>query len=157
MNKKRADVHDLSRECKVYVSYLVDWIPDNYVLDKYQEANEISEVLRICDGKGLDRMLVAISASHRFLTRLVDVYTRVFYPNALVRRKWIVLLAILESTAASHQYFESPDQDGTAWFYFRMVAKGAEFMVLLGVSVVLVISLQIGSWIRSSFFKAGRC
>jgi len=151
MSKCSLDTHGLNHECYLYTSYLIEWGADRYVVDKYREAHTVSEILRNSHQKRLDKVLVAISLKHRFLTKLVDVYTRVLYPTCLVRKKWILLLGILESYGPSHLYFEVPDKGGKGRLYLRLMSNGFKFIVFLAISVVTLMPVHVACLLQQEY------
>jgi len=145
------NTHGLDQECCLYTSYLINWGADKYVCEKYHEAHALSSGLRE-GNKKLDSLLVAISLKHGFLTKLVDVYTRIVYPTSLVRKKWILLLAILESYGPSHLYFENADNDGRGKLYLRVAGKGLKFIVLLVISMVALMPVHAACAVQEICF-----
>lgn len=144
---------ELDRECHVYTSYLMDWQPDRYVLDKYRDGHNVSEVFRNAPYKMMDMILVSISSRHPFLARFADVYTRVFYRSAVIRKKLILLLSILESSSASHSYYDIPDRHQKTGLFLRMLAKGLRFVFLLGLSVLLLMPIHAVCAMSSILYK----
>ena len=56
-----------------------------------------------------DGFLVKVAGIGPWSTKIIDAYTRVFRPFSTVRKKLILLLAILESCAPTHAYLDSVD------------------------------------------------
>jgi len=152
MNRGEVDIRGHVRECSIYTSYLVNWEADQYVLEKYHEAHTVSEILRHSDHKKLDTILVAISLRRRVHTKLVDVYTRMFYPTCIVRKKWILLLGILESYGPTHSYFETTENGGKSRLYLRMILSGCQFIVLLGIAVITLMPVHITCTLQEKYF-----
>ena len=152
MGKGSLDTHGLEQECYLYTSYLIEWGADRYVVDKYREAHTVSEIFRNSEYQRLDTVLVAISLQQRFLTKLVDVYTRIVYPTCLVRKKWILLLGILETYGPSHSYFEITDSGGKARLCLRALAKGLEFIVLAAISIVVLMPVHVACAVQQKYF-----
>jgi hypothetical protein len=84
-----------------------------------------------------DRFLLNVSIRHTLTTKLVDSYTSIFFKTCTVRRKWILLLAILESCAPSHEHFDSPDSRSKSLVLMSILWKMAGFLITLCVSIVL--------------------
>ncbi len=152
MSKCSLDTHGLEQECYLYTSYLIEWGADRYVVDKYREAHTVSEIFRNSGYQRLDTVLVAISLKQEFLTKLVDVYTRMFYPTCIVRKKWILLLGILESYGPTHSYFETTENGGKPRLYLRMILRGCQFIVFLGISVITLMPVHITCTVQDKYF-----
>ena len=139
---------ELDRECLVFSAYLVRQRPNEYVLAKYREAHGASGIVKRNEGRFLDRLLVGVAVVHPVGAKLVDAYTAIFYKKSAVRRKWILLLAILESCAPTYSYFDSPDVGGRAWLAARLLWQGVGFILALGLSMILFMPAHLISVIR---------
>jgi hypothetical protein len=84
-----------NRECQVFSAYLLGVPPTAFVLGKYAVAHRVST--EFASGGEFDDFLVRAAARHRVFARMADAYARVFAPGSLLRRKLILLLAILET------------------------------------------------------------
>lgn len=90
----------LERECRVFTRFLTRQAPTPYVRRKYVEAHE---ALVIIAGDPMDRVLVRAAAWSPVMARLTDAYARLVVPRSTLRRKLIVLLAILEVSPPFHR------------------------------------------------------
>lgn len=90
----------LTRECAMLHRYLVGGAPSAYAADKYVAAHDQLPVLRQSAG-WFDRLLLGAALVHPIFMRLAQVYARIFAPTALVRKKAVLLLAIIECCAPS--------------------------------------------------------
>ncbi len=140
---------ELDRECLAFSNYLIRRRPNDYVLAKYREAHDASDIVDLKEGRFLDRLLVGVAASHTIGARLVDAYTAIFYKKSAVRRKWILLLAILESCAPTHEYFDVPDAGGRAWLAARLLWQGLIFILAFSLAIILFMPVHLISvWKR---------
>ena len=97
------------RECVVFTGHLLGVAPDAYVKRKYAEAHDVLGGLAPTDP--FDAFLLRFASKHRVCTRLADAYARVFRPGSALRRKLIVLLAILETSPPSYRRSTLPWAD----------------------------------------------
>src|SRR5215813_2079117 len=134
---KREPMRELDRECLAFSAYLVRQRPNEYVLAKYRDAHDSSGIVGFDERPFLDRFLVGVAAAHPIGAKLVDAYTAIFYKKSAVRRKWILLLAILESCEPTYKYFDVPDAGGRAWLAARLLWQGLGFVLALILSVLL--------------------
>src|SRR5205823_3568092 len=104
---------NLDRECTVFARYLVGESPGGYVLEKYRDAHAKSALADIRVDDAFDRVLLHIALVHPVATKLVDAYTAFFFKTSTVRKKWVLLLAILESAPPAFHLFDSPDHGTT--------------------------------------------
>src|SRR5262249_42906532 len=144
------ELEALDRECLAFSAYLIGRRPNEYVLAKYREAHDASGIVGLNGRRFLDRLLVGVAASHTIGAKLVDAYTAIFYKKSAVRRKWILLLAILESCAPTYEYFDGPDAGGRAWLAARLLWQGLIFILAFCLAVILFTPAHLISvWKRS--------
>ena len=77
-------------------------------------------------------------------TRLVDVYDRVFRKSSLVRKKLILILAILESCAPTHQYLDAVDSATVMRLCLSALYRCSTFVLMLLLAIVVIVPLQLG-------------
>jgi len=133
----------LDRECIAFSRYLIKQRPSLYVMDKYRDAHLASDFLNRSKLKAMDRLLLNVGSRHSLLAKLVDSYTSIFFKTSAIRKKWILLLAILESCAPTFEYFDSPESSNRSLVVIRMIGNllGSAFILLL--SVVLFLPLHM--------------
>lgn len=139
----------LDRECAVYSTYLIGAAPDSYILNKYREAHRASHTLRVCNPTVLGQRLIGFSCRSPFFTSLADTYSRFFCPRSLFRKKLILLLAILESSPSSYEYFDKPDPGGIALLLISMFIKGILFATRLMLAMILLLPIHVMSFMRT--------
>src|SRR5512136_1723937 len=99
----------LADECNVFCGYLINQKPNNYVLTKYCQAHRLGGRYKGDNARTFDRMLTQIAGVNPFLTGLADSYARFFCKSATLRKKLVLLLAILESCGPTCRCFDMPD------------------------------------------------
>jgi hypothetical protein len=90
----------LAREAAAFTRYLVGAAPTAYVTERYAAAHAVRAGLRA--GGRFDVWLVALARAHPVTTFAVDAFARCFAPRSLVRRKLVLLLAVLEVSPGLH-------------------------------------------------------
>lgn len=141
----------LDRECVAYSRYLIGQAPSEYVIGKYREAHA-RDALPRDSLPGLDPLLGAVARAHSLGAWLVDAYTAVFFKRAQVRRKWVLLVAILETSAPAADHFDAPDPGGRAALAARLAWRGAGLLLALALATPLFLPphlLAAGSGRRS--------
>ena len=136
-------INTLDHECVTFSRYLMKQTPNSYVVNKYCEAHIGTSFLASAESSLFDRLLLRISAIHPLLAKLVDSYTSIFLKSAAVRKKWILLLAILESCAPTFQYFDVPDSSSKIMFFARITWEGVVFVVCLCLSTIIFMPLRL--------------
>lgn len=133
----------LDRECIAFSRYLINERPSLYVVDKYRDAHLASDFLNRSKVKAMDRLLLNVGSRHTLLAKLVDSYTSLFFKTSAIRKKWILLLAILESCAPTYEYFDSPERSNRGLVVIRMIGNLLGFAVILLLSVALFLPLHM--------------
>jgi len=92
----------LRAECRAYTRYLIGAEPSDYVLDCY-ERSWPAAAARPEEGTALiDGWLLRFSRLGGLPARIADGYARLFRPFSSLRRRLILVLAILENSPPSH-------------------------------------------------------
>jgi hypothetical protein len=90
-----------------------------------------------------DAFLVQVASIGLGSTKIIDVYTRVFRPFSLVRKKLVLLLAILESCAPTHAYLDSVDSDSIPLLFLRLFQRCLTFALIVIVSVLVILPAEL--------------
>ncbi len=112
-------------ECGVFTRYLLGCSPQSYVVQKYAEAHCVSAVFST--GNRFDYFLLRVANVHPLLSRMADSYARMFAPASLLRKKLVLLLAILETSAPSCHSIDAVDGGGRVTLAARMMVRGVGF------------------------------
>lgn len=91
----------LARECGVFTRHVVGAAPTPYVVRKYTEAHERrADVFEPRQRFGA--FCVRLASVAPFTARMADAWCRLFAPRGVLRRKLVLLLAILETAPPFH-------------------------------------------------------
>lgn len=131
-----AEQDRLRQECRTFSRYLIAREPDSYVVQKYMECH--IAVLRDAPATvPIDSALVRFARGGSLRTRIADAYARMFRPYGLLRRKLILVFAILENSRAHHREFTSGG-DGKDWGAWLQIAGSmAAFLAAFAVGMVV--------------------
>ena len=140
----------LARECRALARYLTGQDAPPYVVDKYGDAHARLPHLR--EGSGFDRFLVRLAVRHPLLARLADAHTAVFARRAVVRQKWVLLLALLETTGSTAGHFDRPDHGSPGRLALSALGVAVGYAAALALSLVTILPLHAactaGAWLR---------
>lgn len=131
----------LARECDVFVRYLVRVPPDAYIQKKYAQAHSVSPDYAAAGA--FDRLLLALASSAPLVTSLADSYVSFFARSSALRKKLILLLAILESCAPARGFLDVPDRASLPGLYLRGACRGAFFALRCLGSAIVLLPLQL--------------
>jgi len=135
------DDNRLARECEVFTDYLSGLESSPYVLQKYLDAHE--KVIRYHPASRFDRVLLTFATAGPNFTRLADSYVRVFAPASTLRKKLILLLAILESTPLGGRFLDAVDTQNRILLVLRFVLRGLLFLVRFLLATAVLLPLQL--------------
>jgi hypothetical protein len=136
------DFNALDRECAVFCRYLIGQEPNEYVKKKYRAAHQTGS-LRGDRAYPADGFLVRVASIGAWSTKIIDAYTRVFRPFSTIRKKLVLLLAILESCAPTHAYLESVDSSSVPWLFLRLVQRCLTFVLIVIVGIVVILPVEL--------------
>jgi len=136
------DYNALDRECAVFCRYLIGQEPNEYVKKKYRAAHKTG-FLRGERTYPTDSFLVKAAGIGPWSTKIIDAYTRLFRPFSTVRRKLVLLLAILESCAPTHTYLDSVDSNSIPFLFVRFIQRCLTFALIVIVSIVVILPVEL--------------
>ena len=127
MNKLDGEVDSemnpqLVRECRTYARYLAGVSPSQYVLQKYAAYHE-NHVPSANPASRFDRVLLDFSRCCPLAAALTDCYSSCFCRPSTVRRKLVLLTAILECSPPECAEFERVDTGGAAIVGARLALR----------------------------------
>jgi hypothetical protein len=145
-----ADASSLEREGATFGRYLGSARPGERALAKYREAHELGVVATDAASTRFDRALVGFARFGTFATRLADTHARLFRKGGLLRRKLVLLLAILETHADSVGQVDAPTVGSPAVFVVEVVLRLIVFAVLALLGLIVFLPLRVVCALGSS-------
>lgn len=133
---EHADAGVLRDECRHFSRYLLGREPDSYVLSRYvslQPAAVDSSALG-----PLDALLLDTARSGLLGARIADAFARVFRPRGVLRRKLILLFAILENSREFHAHFTAGVSSTLVRLPLRLAAIAVVFGLAFSASLVVI-------------------
>ena len=136
---------EIEAECRVFARHLLGYDADAYIINKYAAAHETSQLFSTTTR--FDGVLVAIAGKHPALTKAADSYARLFVPNSLLRKKLILLLALLETSAPSCDLIDGEGGSSRIALACRLFVRGVTFgaSALVGAFIFLPTQLFLSS------------
>jgi hypothetical protein len=133
----------LERQCRLFSRYLLDREPTAYVLSQYLRAHQVHPEFVNARLKPFDEALLRLGPGSRLTMPMVDAYARIFAPRSMLRKKLILLLAILESSPGSFESLESPTATSRVGAYISLAARCARFAGFLALSSMVLLPVQL--------------
>jgi NADH dehydrogenase len=131
---------DLEKECRNFTNYLIGYEPDGYIQSRYVQGHRITGMDR--NGGSFDTLLVRMANRSKLLVRLADTYTSGFYKNALLRKKLLLLLAIMESCGSTYRHIDTVNEHSVIALYAKVAQKVAVFFLTLILSGIVFAPLK---------------
>jgi hypothetical protein len=144
-----ARVDALALECRTFTQYLVGADPAADVVAAYHRAHVVTAVAPAgASSRPLDRALLRVARLGPVCTRAADSYAAAFARSTVLRRKLVLLVAILESRGETASTIDSADPGGRAAWMFRVGAQITASALMLALAALVIIPLRL--WYRVS-------
>jgi hypothetical protein len=127
----------LERECFTYTRYLIGGVPSQYVLNRYLDFHQKSDAISGAGTDAFEQFLVSVSARGPFWASLADSYASIFRKDSAVRKKLVVVLALLECVAPSFEVIDDVEVRSAVATSISLGLRAAKYAFLLGSSVVI--------------------
>ncbi len=121
----------LSLECEHFTRYLIGESPGRGVIGSYLRAHAVQVVDPPGGATGFDRALVRVAARGGVWARAADAHARFFAKGGLLRRKLVLLLAILETDARGRRAADTVTSSSLVVLFFSLAGRGLGFAALL--------------------------
>jgi len=133
----------LEVECALFGRYLVGVSPNAYASRHYVEASARHGLAVDADLAPFDRAMLAVAREGRLLTRCADAYSAILHRGGALRRKLIVLAAILEHAAPTSELFDRPKGNGVAGALLGLLGHGAAFGLALIAGLMIFLPVRL--------------
>ncbi len=131
---------DLRTEAILFGTYLVDGTPSEELIERYCRANR-ELFADEADSSGSDHAVLAFARQHPWSVPMLDAAAGLTGQAPLLRKKLLVMTAILETTPA---YVEQTEQRsvGLARLAWRLGTAGAKTAVHAATGLALIAALR---------------
>jgi len=130
----------LERECRVFTHYLAGREPTAFVVAKYRAAHQA----RTLDGPAtrFDARLVTVARVHPVLAWAVDAAARFVAPRGSLRKKLVLLLAILETCPPFYVDLERLEEGRAGRQLAGVALRIVAFVPVLVAGLIVVLVLR---------------
>lgn len=133
----------LERECDVFVRYLSGTAPSEYVRERYFAAHAAGVVEPPGGASRFEHWVARRASSATWLARALDAHQRVFANGSLLRRKLVLLLALLEVRAPHAEALDTPTGSSRAAMVCTLAWLGARFAVTVLLTTLVLAPFQL--------------
>ena len=134
-HRSKADVA-VTGECRVFTRYLLGCDPDEYVIDQFAAAN--TSLNQLSPTNRFDSTLLAFARISPLCARLADSYASLFFRTSTLRKRLVLLLAILETRAPFHHTIDCAPGGNTPLLIGRLSISAAAAVVSLVAGTLLL-------------------
>ncbi|MBC2665151.1 NAD(P)H-binding protein [Novosphingobium flavum] len=125
------DPEDAAAECEVFARYLTGMPPEADTLRHYLAALQAHGLTATAPLSDFDRTSLRLARKGEWMARCIDAYCALFARRGALRRRLIILAAILENRAPTNALFEAPQARGVIGTGLALAATGATFSLAL--------------------------
>jgi hypothetical protein len=133
---------DLGRECEVFTRHIAGRRPTPYVVRRYADAHAVLAGMEPQDGHG--RWLLRVARTAPAACRVADAWARLAAPRSALRKKLVVLLAILEVSPPFAAELDQPS-GGRALEWASIVGSSLTSLLSLVVGLVLFLPVRLAA------------
>lgn len=126
----------LDRECRVFTKHVLGCPPDAYVTRKYVEAHLVSTAFGAASR--FDAFLLGFARRHHLFARTADSYASLFFPGAVLRKKLVLLLAILETSPPYYRTIDQAPGEGRTLLVRLSIRAGVAMLCTLLGALIFV-------------------
>lgn len=132
---------ELDAECRVFTQYLAGQPATDYVLEKYRAAHAATPQLRSRGGS--DDVLVGFARRGTLFAKLADSHAALFAPASQLRKKLVLLVAILETCPPYFRTMDAPIGGSPVPAIVRLVGTGLVSVTSLALGSIVLVPLRV--------------
>lgn len=131
----------VDRECVTFTRHLIGLTPDASVRGAYAAA--IGAVPALAPTPGFDQAMLGIARRGVLAARCSDAYAALFARRSALRKRLVMLLAILETRAPSSARIDQAVGGGPATAAARMAVRGVSAVVALALGIAILVPVRL--------------
>ena len=131
----------LEKECGLFVRHLVGLDANPYLVTKYIDAHRALPSLQ--PSSRFDRMLLGFARSGRIPLALADAYAGVFAKASSLRKRLVLTLALLETTAPFYERIDEAAGGTPTGALFRLAGRGTFAIAMLAVGTLVLVPIRL--------------
>jgi hypothetical protein len=133
----------LERECEVFSRCLSGEPPGDYVRQQYLAAHRAGAVEAPGGATPFERAVVTLARLGPGMARALDAHARVFANGSLLRRKLVLLLALLEVRSRHAERIDTPTGSSTFALFAALAWLGLRFVVTVFVTALALLPVRL--------------
>jgi hypothetical protein len=130
------DPATVDRECRTFARHLLGGSPDAKTREDYRRA--VATVPELAASGPRDHALLGLARTGWLATRLADAWAALFARSSVLRKRLVMLLAIMESRAPTSAAIDRPLGGSSPVAIFAIAARGVVAVAGLAIAVLTV-------------------
>jgi hypothetical protein len=135
----------VTAECRTFARYLSGVDASPYVQAGYARLLPSAAVSPQASARLIERSLLAVARQGELPVRVADVYARFFLPRSALRRRLVLVLAMLENTPVSERPLNSAYEGSLPAVVLHLALTGIASVGCLLVGLVVFGPLHLAS------------
>ena len=135
----------LEREARLFCRYLLSREPSGYEIRKYVEGHRSPQWVGRAAPEGIHARLLSFAVRGPFMTRLADGYASVFHRGTDLRRKLVLLLAILESGDRTFDRSEADRPLSPVRGHAHLIGQGLAFAGVAALAMLVFLPTRFST------------
>jgi nucleoside-diphosphate-sugar epimerase len=136
-------VEPVRSELIVFTRYLTNMVPTEYVGEQYRMALLAHNLAHDADFSAFDCSTLNLARRGAWCTRFADAYCAIFRRHGAMRRRLIMLMAILEHTAPYSDGFDRPTPRSMISSCTGLLLQGVQFTLSFMVGAALLLPVHL--------------
>lgn len=136
------NVKDYEQECLKFTRYLTGLEADRGIVRHYIKANQKRQLTDEQQLNTTDRATLCLARRGSFFTRSADAYCALFHPGGALRRKLVLLMAILENSRTTYTQFDIVPSKHPLQTFLNLAFQGISFALALATGTALTLLLR---------------
>ncbi len=131
------------REGRIFTRFLTQHVATPYVLSSYARLLPSAQVSAAAESRLVERALLSFARRGVLATRIADSYARFFLPRSLLRRRLVLMLAIVENSPLTERPMNSAIVTSPLVVVVKLGVIGVAFALSLLAGVILFAPLHL--------------
>jgi nucleoside-diphosphate-sugar epimerase len=135
------DISRLEKECRLFARHLVGLDANPYIVGKYIEAHRALPALQ--PASRFDRLLLGFARSGRITLALADAYAGVFAKASSLRKRLVLTLALLETSAPFFERVDAAAGRTPTGAFVRLAVRGTFAVAVLAAGTLVLLPIRL--------------
>lgn len=137
------DEKRLKAECSMFCNYLIGTIPAADIESHYVKANTQHNLANKAGFSTFDQTTLRLALRGPVFARSIDAFCALFRRRGVLRRKLIIISAILEHTALAGDRYDKATAKGAGGTILELIVNGLSFGICLIFAALVLLPIRL--------------